>query len=201
MASQRDNSAIAADYSRALGLFNEIVLGEWDGRFPEIEVVALMDANRVLAIMEREQIVSRERCPIDERLIQALPLDLRITMTWDTDMTDMDLWVTEPSGEKCFYSHNLTAIGGMISRDFTGGYGPEEYLVKRALAGAYKVQTNFYGSRSVSLTGPTTVQAIVITDFGRSSEKRQALTLRLSEAREVVDIGTVNFAGAASIAR
>ena len=114
-------------------------------------------------------------------------------MTWDTDMTDMDLWVTEPAGEKCFYGHALTTVGGMISRDFTGGYGPEEYLVRHALSGAYRVQANFYGSRSQSLTGPTTVRALVITDFARPTEKRQSLTLRLTAARDVVDIGTVQF--------
>jgi uncharacterized protein YfaP (DUF2135 family) len=136
--------------------------------------------------------------PLDTRLRKLLDLDVRIVMTWDTDQTDMDLWVLEPSGEKCFYSHNLTTIGGTISRDFTGGYGPEEYLVRRAMPGDYKVSANFYGSRSQTLTGPTTVQATVITDFGRAGEKRQALTLRLTEAKDVVEIGAVRFGNAAA---
>ena len=54
-------------------------------------------------------------------------------MTWHADNTDIDLWVTEPSGEKAFYQHNRTTIGGLVSRDFTQGYGPEEYMV-RAIA-------------------------------------------------------------------
>ena len=112
----------------------------------------------------------------------------------------MDLWVVEPSGEKCYYWHALTTIGGAITRDFTQGYGPEEYAVRRALAGAYRVQANYYGSRSQSLTGPTTVQATVITDFGRPSEKRQRLTLRLTEAKEVVDVGEVRVGRAAAVA-
>ena len=44
-------------------------------------------------------------------------------MTWDADLTDMDLHVIEPSGEEAYYSHNRTRIGGMVSRDFTAGYG------------------------------------------------------------------------------
>jgi Ca-activated chloride channel homolog len=72
----------------------------------------------------------------------------------------------------------------MISKDFTTGYGPEEYLVRRALAGDYRIKANFYGSNAPTLTGPTTVQATVITHFGRPTEKRRALTLRLTEKPE-----------------
>jgi hypothetical protein len=186
-------AAVAADYLRSLELLDQIVLGDWDGRFPEIEAVALVDANRLLAIMQREKLPGIERVTLDPRLRHAFDLDIRIVLTWDTDQTDMDLWVTEPTGERCDYSHNHTAIGGMISRDFTGGYGPEEYLLRRAPSGKYEIRANFYGSTSQSLTGATTAQATVITDFGRRGERRRTLTLRLSDEKDVVDIGSVVF--------
>lgn len=189
----------AQDYLLALALLDELVRREWDGRFPEIETVALMDANRLLALFERERLPGAERITLDPRLRQPLDVDVRIVLTWDTDQTDMDLWVTEPGGEKCYYGHNLTAAGGRVSRDFTGGYGPEEYLVRRGQPGEYLVQANFYGSRSQSLTGPTTVQATVITSFGRRDERREALTLRLGTARDVVEVGRVRFAGVAQV--
>ncbi len=191
-----DRRLVAEDYLRALGLLDELVRRDWDGRFPEIETVALMDANRLLALFERERLPGSERITLDPRLRQLLDLDVRIVLTWDTDQTDMDLWVSEPGGEKCFYGHALTSAGGRMSRDFTGGYGPEEYLVRRGLAGEYLVQANFYGSRAQSLTGPTTLQATVVTGFGRPDEKREALTLRLGTARDVVEVGRVRFAGA-----
>ena len=186
-------NAVSSDYLQALELFNTIVLGEWDGRFSEIEVVALMDANRLIAIMKRDGLPGLNRVALDPRLRKHLDVDVRITLTWDTDNTDLDLWVTEPTGEKCDYSHNRTAIGGMVSDDFTDGYGPEEYLVRRARPGVYRIQANFYGSRSETLTGPTTAQATVITHFGRPEEDRRTLTLRLTDAKEVVDIGSVRF--------
>ncbi len=187
-----------ADYRRALQLLEQVVMGEWDGRFPEIEVIALTDANRVLAVLERAG-ASTADLPIPQKLRRLLDVDLRIVLTWDTDQTDMDLWVVEPSGEKCFYSHNLTTIGGAISRDFTGGYGPEAYEVRKALSGEYSVQANFYGSRSQSLTGPTTVQATVMLNYGRADETRQTLTVRLTDAREVVDVGKVTFEAKAKV--
>lgn len=103
----------------------------------------------------------------------------------------MDLWVTEPSGEKCMYNHNRTVIGGRLSRDFTQGYGPEEYCLKRAMPGAYVIQSNYYGTSQQSLTGGTTVQATVITNFGLPDEKRRYLTLRLRNPKDVVDIGKI----------
>ena len=68
-----------------------------------------------------------------------MPLDLRVVLSWDSDNSDMDLWVTDPNGEKCYYSNNLTYQGGLISDDFTGGYGPEEFVLRDAKPGKYKV--------------------------------------------------------------
>jgi tetratricopeptide (TPR) repeat protein len=189
-------SATIDDYTRALALFSEIVSREWDSRFPEVEVIALIEANRIQSILERNR--STNPWPLDQRLRRLLDFDVRVVLTWDTDQTDMDLWVIEPSGEKCFYSHALTTIGGQISKDFTGGYGPEEYTVRRAMNGEYQIKANFYGSRAQQVTGPTTLQATVITDYGRPTEQRRALTLRLTTARDVVDIGAVVATGSKS---
>ena len=40
-----------------------------------------------------------------------IDMDIRIVLTWDTDMTDLELQVTEPSGEKCYSFHNHTKNG------------------------------------------------------------------------------------------
>ena len=63
------------------------------------------------------------------------------------------------------------------------------------MPGKYPIQANYYGSRQQELTGPCTVQATVYTDFGRPTEKKQCLTLRLVETKEVVDIGSVELGG------
>jgi hypothetical protein len=183
--------AALADYNRSLALLYRVVMGNWD-RFDGIEVIALTEANRVIARARRlPASVGRLAVPFDSRLVRNLPCGVRVAMTWDTDDTDMDLWVTEPTGEKCFYSNPQTGIGGHLSRDFTQGYGPEEYLLRRKQTGRYRIQTNFYGSQSQKLTGGTTVQATVFTDWGLPTEKRQYLTLRLSQAKDTVEIGAV----------
>lgn len=183
-------AAIRNDYARAIELLNEVVLGEWDERFAEIEVIALMELN---AILPRAKAAGVKKVPVDERLIKLLDVDVRIVMTWHADATDIDLWVIEPSGEKAFYSHSRTTIGGLVSEDFTGGYGPEEYVLRRAMTGTYQIMANYYGSQATRLLGSVTVQVDVFTDFGRQSENRKSITVELKEKEETVTIGQIEF--------
>jgi Ca-activated chloride channel homolog len=191
-AAKDDHARARSDYERALELLHRVVMNPW-ARFEEIEVIALMEANRILVRASTDPRPSAVRNPFDPRLVKLLDPDLRIVLTWDTDNTDIDLHVVEPSGEVAFYSHNRTTIGGLVSRDFTQGYGPEEYVLRRLMPGRYQVKAHFYGSRDQKLIGPTTVQATIVTNFGRPNEKRQALTLRLSGAKEMIDVGTVTL--------
>jgi uncharacterized protein YfaP (DUF2135 family) len=108
-------------------------------------------------------------------------------------MSDMDIWVTEPSGEKAFYSHPTTITGGLVSKDFTEGYGPEEYVVRRAMRGTYRIEANFYGINAPTVTGAVTVQAEVFTNFGKKDEKRQTLTLRLEKKADTYLVGEIQF--------
>ena len=109
-----------ADCRRAMDLLAHVVNNQWE-RFDEIEVIALMELNAVWADFTRRFPSDKARFPVDERLKKLLDLDLRIVMTWDADMTDIDIHVTEPSGELAMYDHNLTTIGGLVSKDFTQG--------------------------------------------------------------------------------
>lgn len=192
LAKRGQNKNSAADCRRAIGLLARVVNKRWD-RFDEIEVIALMELNALWADFGQRFPQDKTAFPVDERLRKLLDLDLRILLTWDADLTDIDIHVTEPSGEVALYSHNLTTIGGLVSRDFTQGYGPEEYCLHQAMTGTYKIEANYYGSQSAQLMGPVTVQAEVITHFGRPNEKRKSLTLRLEEKKETVLVGEVEF--------
>ena len=130
---------------------------------------------------------------IDKRLVKNLPTDVRVVLNWDTDNSDMDLWVTDPYGVKCFYSHKLTYTGGHMSNDFTGGYGPEEYIIKNAIKGKYIIQANYYGSSAQRIAGPTTIYLELYTNYGTKDKKKEVITMRLSDKSEVVNIGELIF--------
>ena len=187
-----------ADAQRAVDLLYEVVtgsgvFGSWD-RFPEIEVVALEELNRLLARVERRGWSAAVRSGhIDPRLRRLLDVDLRIVVSWDADQTDVDLHVYEPTGEEASYRQNRTAAGGLVSRDFTQGYGPEEYLIRRAVPGPYSIRVQYYASRQQTLVGPATVTATVFTNYGRPNETRQVLTLRMDRPRDTEEVGVVTF--------
>lgn len=174
--------------AEAMELFAKVVTGEWDGRFPEIEGIALEELNALVARTKSSAPTS-----LDSRLIRNLDVDVRIVMSWDADATDVDLHVLEPSGEEAAYNHNRTTIGGLVSHDFTQGYGPEEYLVRRAMSGPFKIFAHYYGSRQQTVIGPATVTATVFTDFGRPTQKKQVLALRLDKPHDRADIGEIQI--------
>lgn len=178
------------DWRRAMDHLAVVVKGKWD-RFQGIEVIALHELNRFW--LEAKAAGVTGGFPLETRFEHAMQLDTRIVMTWDADMTDMDLHVVEPSGEEAYYSHNLTTIGGKVSRDFTQGYGPEIYAVKKAMRGTYKVKTKFFGSSAAQLIGAVTLQVDVFTNWGRENEKRRSMTLRLTENKEEFVVGEIEF--------
>ncbi len=190
--SYRDLALVLGDegnYDRAIDLLYQVVLGEWD-RFAEIELIALMELN---AMIPKAKAAGITTFNVDPRLIKLIDVDVRIIMTWDADLTDMDLWVTEPSGEKAYYGHRSTTIGANFSRDFTQGYGPEEYIIRKAMKGTYKIEANYFSNRAPSLSGTVTIQVDIFTNFGRPNQEHKAITIRLRENKETIKIGEITF--------
>ncbi len=184
-----------ADAGRAVALLWEVGCRRWENT-PDVEIVSLMELNRVLARAERRGWAEVARAaPVDRRVRKLLTLDLRVSLSWDADLTDVDLHLFEPTGEHAFYEHQLTRMGGLVSRDVTQGYGPEEYLVRRALPGEYTVKVHYYGSGQQTVTGPATMIATVYTNWGRPDERREVLTLRLDAPRELEKVGVVKVGG------
>ncbi len=71
---------------------------------------------------------SIQNVTVDKRLIQLLDVDIRVVISWDQDLVDVELAVEEPTGEVCNAFKNVTRIGGTVSRNMTNGYGPQGEL-------------------------------------------------------------------------
>jgi tetratricopeptide (TPR) repeat protein len=185
-----------ADVAEALELFQKVAFTPWARHADSIPLFALEEFN-ALAAWAKSQTWPDGAAPaipsIPKEFRQNLDTDLRIVMSWDADATDVDLHVVEPSGEEAYYAHNRTKKGGLVSRDITDGYGPEEYLIKKALDGPYAVKAHYFGSRQQTVTGPATVTATVFTDWGRPTQTQQVLTLRLEKTKDTVEVGTIRF--------
>ncbi len=113
------------------------------------------------------------------------PLNLSVVLSWDTDGTDVDLHVIDPSGEECDYTNKETEAGGRLDVDDTDGFGPEIFTLANALAGTYRIFVHYFSDNGY----PQTLATVdVILYEGTSAEKRyryQAMLTRTGSRYEV----------------
>lgn len=169
-----------ADLERAVALLSEVALTPWERDWDGIDMIALMEAN---ALIPRLRALGGT-ITLDKRLIALLDVDLRVVIDWTTASTDLDLWVDEPNKERAMFSNPDTAIGGHLSNDMTDGYGPEEYLLRRAPAGTYLVHANVYASDAIDPNGLSLVTAHLIRDFGRPTQHEESVDVELKRDEE-----------------
>ncbi len=190
--SHRDLGLALADAGQAQGAVEQlyaVATGAWDGRFPDVDLIALTEMN---AVVDK---ASRAGKPVDTkaiepRLLRNLPLDVRVVLAWDADNTDVDLHVIDPNGEEVFFGHNASYQGGAITRDATGGYGPEEFALRLAKPGKYRIEANFFGHRQQVLTSGTGLMLWLSSGFGTPAQQDRRTTIRVrSERGERVVVG------------
>lgn len=176
-------------YNQAVQQLYKVVKQSYDGRFEGIHLIALNEINHLIEKHPKD--IDTKDIP-DYFLVQ-LPMDIRIVLNWDADNTDVDLWVTEPNQEKCMYSYKLTSNGGRISNDFTQGYGPEEYLIRNAPKGTYRIQAHYYGNHRPTLSGKAILTVQFYQNYGTPYEVKREVTRRLSVVDEELDLATFEF--------
>jgi uncharacterized protein YfaP (DUF2135 family) len=116
-----------------------------------------------------------------------MPVDIRVVINWNMNNTDIDLHITDPKGETCYYGNPETTLGGRLSYDNTQGYGPEQFLLKKAVKGKYNVFVNYFGDSQVKAEGPSTILAEIYTRYAGKTEQRQVVCLQLSKENKMVD--------------
>jgi hypothetical protein len=176
-------------YQEAADLFFHVLSHNWDRRFSTINYVVIKELSN-LAIQKGDQI---DCSKFEELLIDTLQLDLRIVLTWDKDNCDIDLHVTDPNQEQCFFQHRQTKQGGLMSYDLTGGYGPEDFVLRDAIPGEYIVEGKFFSKRIQRKHSPIFVQATVYRNYGKPNQTKEVHTLKLKNPRDKEHICTITI--------
>ncbi len=172
---------------KAIETLYHVVTTQWS-RFDQIEQIVLNEINQIIASNP-----SLDTDFMDKELVKNLPVDIRVVLNWDANNTDIDLWVTDPTGEKCDYSHNRTTIGGFMTSDFTQGYGPEVFMLKKGMKGTYKIEANYYGNNSSSVVGPVSLKMQFFTNYGKPNQKVKEVILRLKDSKEVINVAEIEL--------
>ena len=147
--------------------------GEMRGQYEGVEDIILMDINRMTAAHKE---IKTDK--LDKKYLKRMPVAVRIILNWNQMDTDIDLHVVEPTEEECFYGHRDTRSGARFSKDFTQGYGPEQYLLRNPTKGKYMIKTNYYGETALTENGPATVMVeIYRTENGKTERTLQTIQL------------------------
>lgn len=126
--------------------------------------------------------------------------DIKVYLTWDTDRSDVDLWVTNPDGERVFYSHKEGKFGEALYDDVTTGYGPESYTAPHARPGEYLVQVNYYGGGHANFS-EARGEVVIVLDEGKPTEHKHVLPYRLFEVGQTVAVARIQVAKVAKVAK
>lgn len=119
---------------------------------------------------------------------------LQVDLMWDTNFSDVDLYVTEPGGEQVMYQHPTSAQGGRLHADITTGYGPEIYTLARPVPGSYEIAVDYYAADQTEIAIETLVHAVV-HQRTRSGVDRREFILLLTKGKEHRMVTTVAVDG------
>lgn len=176
-------------------IYYELLLaGTWHARFGDsLKTVAREEYARLMRGAVRRRSVRGELLELFGDRLEGLAAtrtraDLRVTIAWNTDATDVDLWVVEPSGEACGYSHRKTRSGGELLDDLTRGYGPERYQNVAAPAGEYVVLVKYYSPNRNLIAGETHVDVHVVRHAGRPDEESRRFQVILKHEKQSVEV-------------
>ncbi len=183
--SLRDYALTLEDAGKYQEAFNQLIkalevnyYGEMSGQYEGVEDIILMDINRLMT--EHKSLNSGK---LDKKYLAKMPVDIRIIMNWNLMDVDLDLHIIEPTGEECYYGHRDTEAGARFSKDFTQGYGPEQYLIRNAAKGKYQIKTNYFGESELTENGPATVMVeIYMTKAGKTTKTLK--TIQLGKIKE-----------------
>lgn len=152
------------------------------GRFEQPQVLG-PGLNTLRAVVSRDGTSASD----EVALYASVPAkDLRVTLTWDTPGTDIDLWVTGPDGEKVFYGQRSGKAGGTLDTDVTTGFGPETFTQARLPKGTSRVQAHAY-----RVDRPTRVEVTTVRFEGTPEEVRRTFRAVLLRTGDVAEVGEI----------
>ena len=176
-------------YREAFEHLVHVIKSPWEDDYEGIHLVALQDLNRSLArLPKRTRQKLQKELGLDELFYKNLPVDIRILIDWTADDADLDIHVIERVGaddeETAYYSNPATQRGGRVSNDMTEGYGPEEYLIRHAPNGLYRVESDYFRQDAYSADGALKLRARLWRNYGHKTETYQTVIIEMLEEKE-----------------
>ncbi|MGD9660430.1 MAG: YfaP family protein [Porticoccaceae bacterium] len=112
------------------------------------------------------------------------PARLLVTLTWEQDETDVDLYITEPEGETMWYGGSRTTNGLELDIDDTTGFGPEHGTLEigattQALEGEYIVRVHYFSDDGLGVDA--TGRVTIVINEGEPEQNTLSLRFRIAD--------------------
>jgi uncharacterized protein YfaP (DUF2135 family) len=112
---------------------------------------------------------------------------LRFVLSWETDASDVDLYVSDRDGAYANWANPQLASGGELLANVTTGYGPEAFVIRRSeFARPYSLRVQYRAAGAMGY-GLGTLQIIEHDGSGRLTVQARPFVLMRENA--VVDLG------------
>ena len=169
---------------KALEQYLFILSKKWDN-FNEIKKEVFVDLNGLIA---RDQKLNTRH--VNPNLIFNMPIDLRITLGWSSRDKSVGLSVTDPYHQGAYRDENNNGAKHMRSG---WGWGPESYMIKKAIEGRYNIKAHdYYSDTRQGVVFPVFAWIDVYTHFGQKNQKHERTLIRMDEIKNQ-ELGHVDF--------
>ncbi|MBA2543830.1 MAG: DUF2135 domain-containing protein [Deltaproteobacteria bacterium] len=182
--------AAMGKHELAIAYYEIPLAGTWEPRFGDLRTIVVLDYVRFLRGVIAKPGADNVRGYAQSRLatlsqeVKMDRADVVVSITWNTDATDVDLHVIEPSGEECFYQHRRTRSGGELTQDVTQGYGPEMYVLRKAPVGNYNVFAHYFASDRNRASARTKVYVTMFENWGMPDERVTERVIALETGKQ-----------------
>ena len=169
---------------KALEQYLFILSKKWDS-FNEIKKEVFVDLNGLIS--RDKKLNTRD---VNPNLIFNMPLDLRITLGWSARDKSVGLSVVDPYHQGAYRDENNNGGKHMYSG---WGWGPESYMIKKAIEGKYNIKAhNYYSDNRQGVVLPVFAWLDVYTHFGQKNQKHERTLIRMDEIKNQ-ELGSIDF--------
>lgn len=182
----------SGNYQQAVDIFYEAIklnTGQMEPTNVYVKAMLMSEMNSIISLHKDSIDISA----IPSTLIKSLPVDMRIVI--DCNKGNLgNASIREPGGAVCSYYSPVTKNGGIVQQGYYSYYGhPFEYQVKKAPAGRYKVNVNYYDYYSYPGRVPAVIRIREFKNFGKDNQSIEVETIMMDNQNGEVEVAEVRW--------
>jgi len=178
------------DFALAIKTYYAIITGNDEyNNYANVKENALAEMNAILALHKNEFDISY----INPNLIKMIPVDLRITLTSNYDHLQ-NVQFIEPDNTKCNAANPNTVNKGRFSgTNPYYSYNLNEYSIKDAPGGKYRVKIDSHNNYSSTVRPPMFIRVITFKNFQKENMEMEVKIFDLDNQYGVVELDEINW--------